>query len=159
MKLQVHLRERLLGVPHLVGGLRDQAIAMPCEAAQRAQMVGRAEAATQQPHAVKILQPLAVKHIALAPWEVAHMPRIDQDHLDARLGEQLGQTQPIKARALHGDTANPALHKPLHGSVQVRRKSRKGPDLLGGSPSGHTTSNLPGPNIHPGDIRPGVGKV
>jgi hypothetical protein len=25
MKLQVHLRERLLGVPHLIGGLRDQA--------------------------------------------------------------------------------------------------------------------------------------
>ena len=49
------------------------------------------EGASEQPHRVEVLQPLAVRHIPLAPRDVLHMAGIDQADLKFPLFQDLEQ--------------------------------------------------------------------
>ena len=69
--------------------------------AQHTDFVGRAEGAAQQTEAHQLLQPLTVKHIALAAGDVLDVARVDEKHSEAAPLQQLEHRDPVHARGLH----------------------------------------------------------
>ena len=85
MDLHIHLGEGLLHEQHLARGALELSVAVAQDAAKRTNGFRRPERASQQSHAMEILQPLAIDHIALAPRNVLDMLGVDQAYLEAYL--------------------------------------------------------------------------
>ena len=81
MKLQVHLRQRLLHVLNVCRRVIQQPLTLPEIGAQAGHFGLRPEAGTQQAVFVKALQPLCVADVSLPPWYVLRIPGVDHHHL------------------------------------------------------------------------------
>jgi len=62
----------------------------------------RLERVVQQSVAMQVQQPLALLHIALTPWQVLRVLRIDQLDLETPFFQNLVERNPIHASGLHG---------------------------------------------------------
>jgi hypothetical protein len=119
MKVQVHLRERLLHVLHVPCGRFDQHVPMPQIGPQGADLVRRPERSAKQSHRVQVLQPLAVEHVALAAGHVLHVAGVDQADLKSPRLQDLKNGYPIDPRGLHYHRLDPALREPVGQGLQV----------------------------------------
>jgi hypothetical protein len=63
----------------------------------------------EESHGMKVLQPLAVRHVALAPRDVFHMLGVDQADLNALFLQDLEQGNPGDPSGLHVHRVNAAL--------------------------------------------------
>ena len=82
---------------------------------------------------MQLLQPLAVEHIGLAPWDVSDPAGIDQQHFEAPLHQQLVERNPVDAGGLHRyrldltlmGGLNPTLDGPGRAAALYRGKQFK----------------------------------
>src|SRR4029077_7622000 len=72
-----------------------------------------------------LLQPLAVEHIGLAPWDVLDPPGIDKQHFEVPLHQQLVKRNPIDAGGLHRYRPDLTSLEPVSQSAQI---SAEGPE-------------------------------
>ena len=70
-------------------------------AAQGDDRIGGAEAAAQQPQDVEVAEPLTIRDVALAAGDVLHVPRVDEDDVEAARLENLEDRNPVDAGGLH----------------------------------------------------------
>ena len=87
----------------------------------------------QQPIGVQLLQPLAIRHIRLAPRHRLELAGIDQPDLEAPLLEKFLQRNPRDAGRFHRDRPNATLLPPVSQNVQVVREDSKLPHGLRGA--------------------------
>ena len=80
---------------------------------------GGTEAGPQQPHAVKLPQPLAVLNVALAPAHVVHVTGVDQQHFEAALLEDLVERDPVDPGRFHRYRLDPALRQPVRQPIKL----------------------------------------
>ncbi len=95
MQLHVHLVERLLHAQQVLAAGAHQALAVAHERAHRADRGGRPEGCVEQAHAVQVLQPLAVLHIALASGHVLDVAGVDEADLKAVVLQDLEERDPV----------------------------------------------------------------
>jgi len=98
MDLDIHLAQCLLHVQGVLGGHLQQAAAVAPQCPQRADFLRRAEARSQQPDRMQVLNPLAVGYVALAAWNALPIMGVDQANLQAARLQQLEQRNPVHAR-------------------------------------------------------------
>jgi hypothetical protein len=98
---------------------------MPEIRAQRDDGVDRPKAPPQQPHAVQFAQPLAIRHIALPPRDVFHVPGIDEVHLKPTRFEDLVDRDPVDPGRFHRDARHAAGREPVREPVEVGREGRE----------------------------------
>ena len=122
MQLQVHLRERLLHVLDMRGGVVQQPLALAQVVPQRRNPELRTETRPQQPMLVQPLQPLGVGHVGLAAGHVLGVAGVDQRHREPALLQDLEGRNPVHAGALHGDCPDPAALEPVGQPVQIAGK-------------------------------------
>src|SRR6266404_2093147 len=150
---QIHLCERLLHMLHMHRIALHQHLPLPHVPTQRANLIRRPKRRVQQSHHVQILYPLAVQHIALAPRNVFHSPRINQLHLEASPLQIFVKRYPVNACAFHRDCCYAALLQPIS---QLHHVPRKYSELLHQclvSPFRHRYEIRVGPHIYSGRIQ------
>jgi hypothetical protein len=113
VQLQVHLIQRLLNPLRICACRLHQAVAMAQQGTEGTDLLRRPERSLQQAHRMKILQPLAIGNIGLAPGHVLHMMSIDQAHLEPPLFRDLEERYPEHSGGLHGDGFDPATLQPV----------------------------------------------
>ncbi|HYY26673.1 MAG TPA: hypothetical protein VE860_01950 [Chthoniobacterales bacterium] len=74
---------------------------------------------------MKILQPLAIAHVALATRHILDMPCIDQADLYSVFFEQLEKGNPVHPGRSHSDAAYSAIQKPLYQLHEIAGESSK----------------------------------
>ena len=74
---------------------------------------------------MQLLQPLAVEHVGLAPWDVSDPAGIDQQHFEAPLHQQLVERNPVDAGGLHRYRLDLTPLEPVGQSAQI---SAEGPE-------------------------------
>ena len=80
---------------------------------------------------VQLLTPLRIIDVGLASRNVPGVPRIDAQHLEPAVFENLVDRNSVDPRRLHGDGANPNELEPICPRVQVRGETLKCADRLG----------------------------
>ena len=148
-----------LGQPlPLAGALPGELLAVPGPLPQRRDLRVRDEAGPQQPVLMQLGDPLAVRDIAFAAWDVAHVRRVAHAHLDPGLGHRVVDRPPVHSRAFqrrvgHAQLRQPACHllqrpperlEPPHGQRALTRP-------LTGQPDRHPDHLLV--HIDPGHLR------
>ena len=114
-----HLHQGLLHVLHRARLRAQDRRALTHERAQGAHCIARPEGTAQQAIAHQLLQPLAIEHVGLAPRDVLHMPRVDQQHREAARVAQLEQRDPVHAGGFHRDGVDAALGEPVGQALQL----------------------------------------
>ncbi len=122
MQLQIHLVQRLLHALDMRRGRLDQALTMPEQRAQTADVLRRPKRGGQQAACVQILQPLAVGDVRLPTGHVFHVVRVDEAHLKPARFEDLEERDPEHAGRLHRDCADTAGFEPVGERVEILRK-------------------------------------
>ncbi len=131
LNLEVHLRERLVQMADMVGGVTDERVAMAQERTHRADRFGRAEAGTQQADGVEILQPLAIGDVGLFAGNIFGVAGVDQADFDLRGFEDLKEWNPIDAGRFHRDGSDATLFKPITDEQKVIGEGGEGADGSG----------------------------
>ena len=90
---------------------------MPQVGAQPRDVGAWAKAAAQQAVLVQLLEPLRIIDIGLAPRNVPGVPRIDEQHLEPALFQNLVDRNPVDPRRLHGDGADADGLEPIRQRV------------------------------------------
>ena len=121
-ELEVHLDQRLLHPLDVGGGALDQGLAVAQIGAQGRDRSGRSEAAAQQPHAMQLLDPLAVHDIGLAARDVLHVPRVDEDDVEAARLEDLVEGDPVDPGGFHRHGGDAAGREPVGEAMEIRRE-------------------------------------
>ena len=124
-ELEVHLEEGLLHALHVGSGALHQGLAVPQIGPQGRDRGGRSEAASEQPNAVQLLQPLAVHDIGLAAGDVLHMTRVDEHHVEAAGFEDLVERNPVDPGGFHRHSSDAAGGKPVGEAMEIRREGRE----------------------------------
>lgn len=88
---EIYVREVVLAGMALQMDCRklDEIVAMPPERTDCTDLFIRTERASQKAHGMKMLQPLAILDVCFAPRYILDVPRIDEEHLDVSLFEDL----------------------------------------------------------------------
>ena len=103
----------------------QQHLPLARQRAQRAYRIGRAKRAAQQPVGQKLLQPLAIQHVGLAPGDILDVARVDQQHLEAARLQQFVQGDPVHARGFHRHDVDTAALEPIGQCVQIGGEARE----------------------------------
>ena len=127
-QLEIHLDERLLHPADVVPGGVDDDVAVAYEGAHGEDRSGGAKAATQEPDAVELAQPLTVLDIALAAGDVFDVAGVDEQHLDPPGLEDVVDRDPVDAGGFHGNTGDPTGDEPVGEALEVRGEGREGLD-------------------------------
>ena len=96
------------------------------------------------------LNPLAVPHVGLAARNVAQLPGVDQQDLDAAGLQQFVEGNPVNVGALHRHRFHPLLQQPLGQLLQLRHGGAEGAHVR--RPFAHLRSAhpvLPTPQVDP----------
>jgi hypothetical protein len=83
VQLEVHLGQGFLHMLNMRSGHLDQAVPVAQNSTYRPHCLWGMEGPSEEPHRMKVLQPLAVRHIALAPRDVLHVAGVDHADLNA----------------------------------------------------------------------------
>jgi len=150
--LQVHLGQGFVDVLHVGGSHLDQGRLVTQHRPHGRHSFGRVEGATQKPHGVEVLEPLAVQHVGLAAGHSPQVTGVDQAHLDPPLLEDREQRHPVHARGFHGHRGDPARRQPLGQLDQIRREGGKRTNRFGVPLSGYRDVDLPGPDVDSGRV-------
>lgn len=129
---------RTLAQPlQLTGAGLDELLAVAGDLPDRGDLLGRDEAASQQPDLQQLRQPLAVLHIALAARDVLHVRSVDQQHLDTltptpglRLAQGMEHRPPIHPGGLHHHVGDALLGQPGRHHRQHRVEGLEPPGHL-----------------------------
>ncbi len=109
MHLDIHLHQ---GFPHVLDVRRRQLhkpLALAQIRAQRRDLALGKEAGAQETELMQALQPLGIADVGLATRHVLGVARVDQNHLEAWLLQDLEHRNPVDPGRLHGDRLDPAL--------------------------------------------------
>ena len=87
VELQVHLRQRLLHVLDMRGGIVQQALALAQVSPQSGGFTPELETGTQQAVLVQAAKPLGIAHIGLASRDMLGVTGVDEHHLEPALLE------------------------------------------------------------------------
>ena len=117
VQLHVHLGEDLLHALDMATLVGQQHVAVAPEGAQSADLLIGSEGAAQQAKAHELLKPLAIEHIAFAPWQVLDVAGIDQVDLEAARLQDLIDGDPVHAGGLHHHGLDPAALEPVGHAV------------------------------------------
>ncbi len=120
-ELDVHLHQRLLHALDPTALLDQQHVTLTRHRPQLADLGVWTKRRAQQTQAHELLQPLAVLHVALAPGDVLHLPRIDQPDFQAALFEHFKHRDPVHASGLQRYGVHAAREQPAGHRVQVGR--------------------------------------
>ncbi|MNS82230.1 hypothetical protein D3C72_1159690 [compost metagenome] len=112
LELDVHAFQRLLHMLHMAGGHGDVVLAQTQVVLQAPDRRGRHEPRMQQAMRMQRGQPLAVGHVGLASWQVAHLPAIDHQHRDAGGFQRPVEVQPVDAGRLQRHRTYPLRLQP-----------------------------------------------
>ena len=93
--------------------------AQPLVILQLADVGGRHKAAAQQPVRVQGGQPLAVRHVGLAPRNVLHVPPVDHHHLQPGRFQHFIDIEPVDAGGFHRHRMHPLFPEPVAQTLQV----------------------------------------
>ena len=96
---------------------------------------------------MKILDPLAVAHIALAARHVFDVASIDQSDIDTASFEDLKKRNPIHAGGLHGDGGNTTFKEPVCQYFEIFREGGKGAHWFIGTICGDADDDLSRANV------------
>ncbi len=119
-ELEVHLWQRLLHGLHMVGGLREEHVAVTPGAAQPAHLVSRPQGAREQPIGVQALPPRAVEPIGLrSTGGTLGLPGIAEEDLQAAGLQQLEPGHPVDPSRFHSDGGHATVHAPVGEGVEV----------------------------------------
>jgi hypothetical protein len=75
-QLDIHLRQRLLHPLNVSACIPHEIIALTPERPQPADLLRRPKRISQQPVGTQLHQPLALLHVALAPWQILRLSGI-----------------------------------------------------------------------------------
>jgi hypothetical protein len=112
------------------GGQPDKVVAMTPQRTNRANFIVGTKGPAQQPHRMKVLNPLAVGNIGLPAWHVLDVMGVDQSHVNLVLFQNLEQRNPIHCGRFHGYGPGLALLKPVRQSFQIDGEGGEAPDRL-----------------------------
>ena len=145
--LDIHLRERLLNMLDVLGtGLHD-VLTVAQQTADGADLLGWAKARAQEPDRVKVLQPLSIAHVRLAPRHILDMARVDEKHLQSRRLQNLENGNPVNAGALHRHGFDSAFGEPGCNVVEVVGEGGKRPHRVGVAVERNRHVNFSGSDI------------
>ena len=96
-QLDVHLGERLLHPLDAGADGVHMVTALPPVRPHHANLGGRVKRVPEQAVGVELQQPLALRHVALAPGKILGVPRVHQIDLEAPRVEDLVQRNPVDA--------------------------------------------------------------
>ena len=96
VELQVHLRQRLLHVLDMRGGIVQQALALAQVSPQSGDFTPELETGTQQAILVQAAKPLGIAHIGLASRDMLGVTGVDEHHLEPALLKNLDRRGPSK---------------------------------------------------------------
>lgn len=153
LKLNVHLGEGLVHEADLIGGTTDEAAAMTKEGADDANDIRGTKAGIEQPHRVKILEPLAVLDVGLAPGEMLAMTSVDQTDLHTGRIEDLEERNPIDAGGFHGDGPDATGFEPIAQLQECIGKGIKGADGFGISVGWNGDPDFASADVNAGGVR------
>ena len=104
---------------------------------------------------MQLLQPLAIQHVGRAARHVLHLPRIDQLDLEAALGQQLEQRNPVDPGGFHDHGVNAALLQPIGQPAQLAGERGKAAHVLprGVPPGRYGDPVFLGPDIDAGRVQ------
>jgi hypothetical protein len=119
--------------------------------AQCRDLGGGSEAAPQQAEAVELLNPLAVRHIALAVERVLDVTSVDQQDLDPARLEDLVERDPVDPGRFHRHRLDPARLEPV-GRIEIAGEGMELPDGLGIGIFGDRDPMDLGSNVDPGSM-------
>ena len=103
VQLEIHLGESLLHEKHLARSALEQGVAMAQNAANRANGLRGPERASQQSHAMEVLQPLAVLDVGFAPRHPFDMAGVDQTNFQPPALQDLKKGDPVNPCGFHSD--------------------------------------------------------
>ncbi len=130
VQVQVHLIKRLLGMLQVPGRFLHQPLALAGNGPHGQDLRWRHEALLEQPHAVQILQPLAVRDVALGPVEPAHIARLHEGDVDPGLHQFAVERRPVDTGGFHRHRANAARDQEGHQLLQPVAHGREGAHRL-----------------------------
>ena len=126
VELHIHDLEGLLHPVHLLRAPFHERLSVPIVGLERLDLGRASEHPREQAIRMKPLQPLAVLHVAFAPWNASNVAGIDQHHGDAEIFLQEARDRhPIDARRLHGHGRHAARFQPSAHLEQVGRGTPK----------------------------------
>ncbi len=152
LELDVHLRQSLLHMLDVVGGVGDQHRALAQVAAQHADLVIGPEGAREQPKGVKLLDPLTVHHVTLAAGNTLQTVGIDEQNLEAVLLEDLEQRDPVDTCRLHRDRLDAVIFQMPGQLVEILGEGTELLDGLFPPPRGQGHPVFGGSHIDAGGI-------
>jgi hypothetical protein len=148
VELNVHLCERFLEVVDAAACSANEGVAMTKNGAHCTDLVGGAEAGTQEADGMKILEPLAVLNIGLTAWEIFAVTCVDEADFDAGALEDLEERNPIDAGGLHGDGSDVTLEQPVTQSEEILGEGGEGTNGMGMGVWGNGDVDLTGTDIN-----------
>ena len=126
-ELQVHLEQRFMHALHVDGRALHQCLPVAQVGPQSRDGGPRAEAAAQQPHAVQLLQPLAIDDVSLPPGHVLDVARVHKEHVEPARLEDFVERDPVHAGGLHRHRRDATGHQPVGQAMQIGREGRERP--------------------------------
>jgi hypothetical protein len=114
--------------------------------------VGRKRSAKES-DAVELADPLAVRHIALAPGYILQVARIDEQDLEPACLEEFVDGDPVDACGLHRDARDTACGEPLRQPPQIAREGLERLHRVAVAIRRHGHEMLRGAAVNARDIR------
>ena len=152
LKLQIQLPQRFLHPLDVRGRALDQRLPVAEIGPQNGDRRRGSKTAPQEPDAVQLPEPLAVRDIALAAGDVLHVPRIDEDDVEATALKDLVEGDPIHARGFHRHAGDPTGRQPVRETMQIVGKGLEGPHRRRITIGRDGNVMLGGPAIDAGDM-------
>jgi hypothetical protein len=147
--LQVHWRQGLLPMLHVLAGIGQSHRPRPQRAAQHAHLVWGAERASQQANGLEPWPPLAVVDSTLRPpRDLLHRWRIDQPHLNAPARQELKPRTPRDPSRFQGHGRDPARGPPVGQALSIDRVRATAAHRLGVVTGGHRHNMRFGPHVN-----------
>lgn len=108
VELEVHLHQSLLHVLDMGSRILDQPFSLAQISKQRCDLCVGPKAPAQQAIGMQLAKPRRIANVGLSARDVLCITRVDQDHFEAVLLQNLVSRYPVDAGRLHrhaGDTA------------------------------------------------------
>jgi hypothetical protein len=93
--------------------------------AQRDDLGRRPKAAAHEPDAVQIAQPLGIRDVALAPRQIANVPRVHELHDQPACLEDLVNRNPEDAGRFERHRRDATGHQPIGEPLEIRGEGAK----------------------------------
>ena len=124
----IHLGQRLLHVLHAARAVFDQPLCLAHVGTKRTDRIARTEGTPQKAVGLKLPDPLAVEHIALAPGNLLRHAGRHQHHLEPGALQHLVDRDPVHRGRFHRHFLHPARRQPGRHRLQIPGEAVERPD-------------------------------